>query len=131
RLPGRSRRIASLNRAIDEWLVGIVQQRLVLGPALFSRDALREEIRIEGRGRSQGKNLAVVRIHRNDHAATLRRFAQLVLSGLLQIKIDSSHDVLTRLRLDPLNFVLNMATTIDDYFPVTIPTAQVFVIDSL
>ncbi len=131
RLPGRSRGIFPLDCPIDQRLVRIVQQLLVLGPAFFGSDPLREEIGIKRGSRSHGQNFTVVGIHGNDHTPSLWGFAQLVFSGLLQIKIDGSHNVLARLRLDPFNFVLNMAATINDYFPEAVSAAQVFVIDGL
>ena len=131
RLPGRARRILSLNRPINQRLVRIVQQALIFSAAGFGRDSLRKDIRIESRRRSQRKNLAVVRIHGDDHATAFWRFAQLILGGLLKITIDGRHDVLARLRFDPLNFALNVAAAVNDYLAIAIAPAQVLIIDGL
>ena len=50
RLPGRARWITSLDRAIQQRTIRIVQKLLIFGAPFFAGDALREQIRIE-RGR--------------------------------------------------------------------------------
>src|SRR5256885_8958373 len=47
-LPCRSRRIAALNRAIEQRRFRIIQERQVFRASFFSRDSLRKEIWIEG-----------------------------------------------------------------------------------
>src|SRR5205807_206858 len=112
-------------------MIRIVQQLLIFRAPFFRRDALREEVWIECRRGRQRENLAVVWIHRDDHAAPLRRLAKLIFGGFLQIQIDCRDDVLARLRLHALHFVLDVTATVDDHFAITLAAAQILVVNFL
>ena len=49
----------------------------------------------------------------------------------MQVGINRGHEVLSRLRLDPLDLALNVAATIHDHFPIAVAPAQVLVVNFL
>src|ERR1041384_3508426 len=129
--PSRAGRIATLNRAIDERRLRVAQQGGILGAAFLRVDALGEEIWIEGWVRGEREQFAVVRIERDDRAAPRRRVAQLCFGRLLQVEINRRDQILTRLRLDPFKFRLNVSARIYDHFAIAVAPAQSFVINFL
>src|SRR6185437_2767915 len=104
------------------------QQLLIFGATFLGGNALRKKIRIEsGRG-SEGENLSVVRIHRDDYASALRRLAELILGRQLKIAVDREHDVLTRLWFNPIEFTLNVSAAVHHHATKTITAAQSFIV---
>jgi len=115
-----SRHVTALNRAVEQWLLGIIKQRRVFRAPRLGRDALREEVGIERRVRGQRQDLAVVRIHGDNYAAFGDRLLQLIFRGLLQIEIDCRYQILAGFGRDDLNLFLNVSAAIDNHFAIAI-----------
>src|SRR5258705_13659164 len=86
-LPGGTRRIAALDRAVDQGFLWIIQHGHIFGTSLFGANS-RKEIRIEGGRRSEREDLAVVWIHDRDNTALGHRSPKLFLGDILQVEID-------------------------------------------
>jgi hypothetical protein len=63
-------------------------------------NALREEVRVEGRGRGHGEYLAVVRVHGDEDAALRGSALEVLLGRELHVEVDGRDEVLPGLRLD-------------------------------
>src|SRR2546425_922742 len=79
--------------------------------------------------RSESEDLTIVWVHRDNHAALCDRNAELLLGCFLQIEIYCSNQILSRLRRNGLDLILDSAATVHYNFAITVASAQIIVID--
>ena len=130
-LESRARRILTRDGLVVHRVIRIVVELI----PVLRRDAVRKEVRVEGRAADHRENLARLRIHDDGGrcmGADLRElFVNGLLGRLLQFDVDRELEVIARYRLLAAENLHGLARHVDLDLLATVLAAQLLVVDLL